>query len=122
MTHRRSHLARRVHWPRRGYARRRLRTALVLAVLLALAIASSAILLTRSLTSSANDSSELPAAVAARCGDLVIRDWFDNGRFDNPYRPGCYNRALDSLPEGAEDISGVKDLKEAIRVARARSG
>jgi len=47
---------------------------------------------------------DLRASVGSTCGKRVLSDWFDNGRVDRRYRRACYERALDLLPEGMEDI------------------
>jgi hypothetical protein len=62
---------------------------------------------------------ELSAPFTTACAQHVLSDWYDNGRIDRRYHRGCYERALDLLPEGWEDLSG---FKQGIRGALEPSG
>jgi hypothetical protein len=64
---------------------------LLLAVVAALAIGSS--------------------ANASSCGDNVVADWYDNGRIDHVYDLRCYDDAIGSIPK---DIRDYVDAEEVI--------
>ena len=48
------------------------------------------------------------AAVAAPCGELVLRDWSRDGRVDRTYDLTCYEAAIDDLPSDLRDYSDAE--------------
>jgi hypothetical protein len=56
-----------------------------------------------------------------RCGDLVVADWYDNGRVDFIYPLRCYRQAIRSLPPDVKDYSSAKDeIERALQDASTR--
>jgi hypothetical protein len=53
----------------------------------------------------------LPAtAMASKCGDKVLADWFDNGRIDRLYDLHCYEEAIDSIPSDLRDYANAEEI------------
>ena len=53
----------------------------------------------------------LPAtAMASKCGDQVLADWFDNGRIDRLYELHCYEEAIDSIPSDLRDYANAEEI------------
>ena len=50
------------------------------------------------------------AAMASKCGDKVLADWYDNGRIDRLYKLHCYEDALDSIPSDLRDYANAEDI------------
>ncbi len=50
------------------------------------------------------------AAMASKCGEAVLQDWFDNGRIDRVYPLHCYDEAIDSIPADFRDYSDAEDV------------
>ena len=48
------------------------------------------------------------SAVAAPCGELVLRDWSRDGRVDRTYDLTCYEAAIDDLPSDLRDYSDAE--------------
>ena len=64
-----------------------------------------------------------PAASAARpCGDLVMRDWSDDGRIDRLYPLHCYEDAIDDLPPDLRDYTDAADVIERALYTAVRKG
>jgi hypothetical protein len=62
-----------------------------------------------------------PSAVAKTktCGDLVIADWYGDGRVDKIFPKHCYQEAIRSLPVDVLDYSNAKeDILRALAYAR----
>jgi hypothetical protein len=53
-------------------------------------------------------------AAATPCGDMVVADWFDDGRIDRLYRLQCYEDALEAIPS---EIRAYSSAGEVIRRA-----
>jgi hypothetical protein len=49
-------------------------------------------------------------AMASKCGDQVLADWFDNGRIDEVYPLRCYQDALDDIPADIRDYANAEDV------------
>jgi hypothetical protein len=53
----------------------------------------------------------LPAtAMASKCGDQILADWFDNGRIDRLYELHCYEEAIDSIPSDLRDYANAEEI------------
>jgi hypothetical protein len=53
----------------------------------------------------------LPApAMASKCGDQVLADWFDNGRIDRLYKLHCYEDAIDAIPSDLRDYANAEEI------------
>jgi hypothetical protein len=50
------------------------------------------------------------AAMASKCGDKVLADWFDNGRIDRLYDLHCYEEAIDSIPSDLRDYANAEEI------------
>jgi hypothetical protein len=50
------------------------------------------------------------AAMASKCGDKVLADWFDNGRIDRLYDLNCYEEAIDSIPSDLRDYANAEEI------------
>jgi hypothetical protein len=50
------------------------------------------------------------AALASKCGDKVLADWFDNGRIDRLYELHCYEEAIDSIPSDLRDYANAEEI------------
>jgi hypothetical protein len=50
------------------------------------------------------------AAMASKCGDKVLADWFDNGRIDRLYELHCYEEAIDSIPSDLRDYANAEEI------------
>jgi hypothetical protein len=50
------------------------------------------------------------AAMASKCGDKVLADWFDNGRIDRLYDLHCYEEAIDSIPPDLRDYANAEEI------------
>ena len=62
-----------------------------------------------------------PSAVAKTktCGDLVVADWYGDGRVDKIFPKHCYQEAIRSLPVDVLDYSNAKeDILRALAYAR----
>jgi hypothetical protein len=79
---------------------------------LALLLAIVAIAIGMNVLTRGSSPDELSAPFATACAQRVLSDWYDNGRIDRRYHRGRYERALDLLPEGWEDLSGLKQGSE----------
>ncbi len=49
-------------------------------------------------------------AMASKCGDAVLADWFDNGRIDRVYPLRCYQEAIDAIPADLRDYANVEEV------------
>ena len=49
-------------------------------------------------------------ALASKCGDQVLADWFDNGRIDRLYDLHCYEDAIDSIPSDLRDYANAEEI------------
>ena len=49
-------------------------------------------------------------AMASKCGDQVLADWFDNGRIDRHYPLHCYEEAIDSIPDDIRDYANAEEV------------
>ena len=49
-------------------------------------------------------------AMASKCGDAVLQDWFDNGRIDRVYDLQCYEDAIDAIPADLRDYANAEDV------------
>jgi hypothetical protein len=59
-------------------------------------------------------------AMASKCGDEVLADWFDNGRIDQTYPLRCYQDALDDIPADIRDYANAEDvISRALAAAAA---
>jgi hypothetical protein len=64
-----------------------------------------------------------PAAAAKKpnCAELVVADWYDNGRVDYLYPLHCYREAIKSLPPDVKDYSSAKEeIERALQDAANR--
>jgi hypothetical protein len=64
-----------------------------------------------------------PAAAAKKpnCAELVVADWYDNGRVDYLYPLHCYRDAIKSLPPDVKDYSSAKEeIERALQDAANR--
>ena len=50
------------------------------------------------------------AAMASKCGDKVLEDWFDNGRIDRLYPLHCYEEAIDAIPNDLRDYANAEEI------------
>ncbi|MGI8478434.1 MAG: hypothetical protein ACR2M2_01010 [Gaiellaceae bacterium] len=49
-------------------------------------------------------------AMATRCGDAVLADWFDNGRIDRLYQAHCYEEAIDDIPDDLREYANAEEI------------
>jgi hypothetical protein len=61
------------------------------------------------------------AAANARCGAAVLKDWAD-GKLDRTYRVGCYQNALNRMPEDMRSYTTAPDDIQRALLARLRAG
>jgi hypothetical protein len=61
-----------------------------------------------------------PATAASKsCADLVVADWYGDGRVDKIFPLHCYQEAIRSLPVDVLDYSNAKeDILRALQFAR----
>lgn len=52
------------------------------------------------------------AAKEKSCAELIVDDWYDNGRVDFVYPLKCYRQAIKSLPPDVKDYSSAKEVIE----------
>jgi hypothetical protein len=61
-----------------------------------------------------------PAAGAANCGAVVLKDWAD-GKLDRAYPVKCYQNALDAMPEDMRSYTTAPDDIRRALLARIRA-
>jgi hypothetical protein len=59
-----------------------------------------------------------PVASAKTCAEMVIDDWYGNGRVDQIFPKHCYLEAIRSLPVDVKDYSNAEeDIRRALAFA-----
>lgn len=69
----------------------------LIAALLVVAVGTLAVYALVQSTDDKDTRQEPRSALLGACGKAIIGDWFDNGRVDLLYEPGCYAAALNRL-------------------------
>lgn len=50
------------------------------------------------------------SAAERPCGEVMVDDWFDNGRVDRIYDLECYEDALEAIPSDLRDYTDAEDV------------